>query len=197
MTTSIADGDPVDFDVANVDQPSLTLAGSAARVKGKSGNIGSLEDVDGDGDLDLVAQFPAVDLALTESDTKALLEGQTIDGKSIEGTDSINVVPPAAPPVPDEFALLQNFSNPFNPETWIPFQLAQDVYVVIRIYNASGKAIRILDLGHKPAGFYASKDKAAYWDGENEAGERVASGVYFYSIQAGGFTATRKMLMLN
>lgn len=196
LTTSIAAGDSVDFDAANVDQFSLTLASSAAREKGKSGNIGSFEDVDGDGDLDLVVQFPTVDLALTENDSEAVLEGQTLDGTPIEGCDSINVVPPAAAPAkPAQFALLQNYPSIFNPDTWIPYQLAGDVDVVIRIYDTAGRLVRMLDLGHKPAGFYTTRGKAAYWDGRNETGEEVASGVYFYTIQAGKFTATKKMVI--
>ena len=67
--------------------------------------------------------------------------------------------------------------------------------VAIRIYNVTGRLIRTLDLGHKPAGFYTSKDKAAYWDGRNESGEHVSSGIYFYTIQAGDFTATKKMVV--
>jgi len=93
------------------------------------------------------------------------------------------------------FELAQNYPNPFNPETWIPYQLAGDVDVIIRICDVTGKLISTLDLGHKPAGAYITKDKAAYWDGKNEAGERVASGIYFYSVQAGGFTATEKMII--
>lgn len=100
-----------------------------------------------------------------------------------------------APAKPTKFVLLQNFSNPFNPDTWIPYQLAEDVDVTIRIYNVSGRLIRTLDLGRKPAGFYTTKERAAYWDGKNEAGEQAASGVYFYTIQAGDFTATKKMLI--
>ena len=97
----------------------------------------------------------------------------------------------------EEPMLLQNYPNPSNPDTWIPYQLAEDVDVTIRIYNVSSKLVRILDLGYKAAGFYTSKEKAAYWDGKNEAGEHVASGVYFYTIQAGEFTATRKLIVLR
>lgn len=93
--------------------------------------------------------------------------------------------------------LYQNYPNPSNPDTWIPYQLAEDVNVIIRIYNISGRLVRTLNLGHKHAGFYTTKDKAAYWNGRNEVGEQVASGIYFYTIQAGEFTATRKMLMLK
>jgi hypothetical protein len=93
LTTSVADGDAIDFDATQVDASSLTLAGSAAREKGKSGNFGSFEDVDGDGDQDLVVQFPTTDLNLTEADTEAIVEGQTLDGTPIQGTDAINVIP--------------------------------------------------------------------------------------------------------
>ena len=69
--------------------------------------------------------------------------------------------------------------------------------MVIRIYSATGQLVRILDLGHKGVGFYTEKEKAAYWDGNNEAGEDVASGVYFYTIRAGDFTATKKMVVVR
>ena len=99
--------------------------------------------------------------------------------------------------LPSSYALLQNYPNPFNPETWIPFQLAEDADIVIRIYTNTGQLARTLDMGHRKAGFYTSKAKATYWDGRNESGEEVSSGVYFYTIKAAGFTATRKMLMLE
>jgi len=92
-------------------------------------------------------------------------------------------------------ALLQNFPNPFNPETWIPYQLEKDADVTIRIYAATGNLVRTLYLGHQRDGFYKTKEKAAYWNGANESGENAASGVYFYTIRAGDFTATRKMLI--
>ncbi|MFC1712669.1 NPCBM/NEW2 domain-containing protein [Candidatus Poribacteria bacterium] len=95
--------------------------------------------------------------------------------------------------VPKHNSLLQNFPNPFNPETWIPYQLSEDSEVTVRIYSATGQLIRKIDLGYREAGSYVTRDAAAYWDGKSEAGERVASGVYFYSIQAGGYGATRKM----
>lgn len=97
--------------------------------------------------------------------------------------------------IPRVADLFQNYPNPFNPETWIPYQLSTDSDMLIRIYNASGIIIRTLNLGYKPAGFYTSKDKATYWDGRNEAGEEVSSGIYFYTIQAGDFTATKKMVI--
>jgi hypothetical protein len=97
----------------------------------------------------------------------------------------------------EQDALLQNFPNPFNPETWIPYQLREGSEITIRIYSASGELVRELDLGYRSAGFYVSRDRAAYWDGRNKRGEQVASGVYFYSIRADDFSAVRKLTALK
>ena len=96
---------------------------------------------------------------------------------------------------PKETALLPNYPNPFNPETWIPYQLAEPADVSISIYTADGQLVRTLDLGHRFAGIYESRSRAAYWNGKNELGESVASGVYLYTLTAGEFTATGKMLI--
>ena len=96
---------------------------------------------------------------------------------------------------PQETALLTNYPNPFNPETWIPYQLAKPAEVMVSIHAADGKLVRTLELGQLPAGVYQDKDRAAYWDGKNEQGEPVASGVYFYTLKAGEFSATKKMLI--
>jgi hypothetical protein len=96
-----------------------------------------------------------------------------------------------------ENALLQNFPNPFNPETWIPFQLKQDSDVAIKIYSATGELVRELDLGTKPAGMYVSQDRAAYWDGKNKFGIPVASGIYFYSVKTKDFSAVKKLIVLK
>jgi WD40 repeat protein len=96
---------------------------------------------------------------------------------------------------PKETALLANYPNPFNPETWIPYHLAKDADVALTIYAVDGQLVRRLALGHQPAGMYQTRSRSAYWDGRNAFGEPVASGVYFYTITAGGFTATRKMLI--
>jgi hypothetical protein len=98
---------------------------------------------------------------------------------------------------PAATALGRNFPNPFNPETWIPYTLAQDTDVTIRIYALSGQLVRTLALGQQVAGFYLSRDRAAYWDGRNATGEKVASGIYFYQLQAGDFSAMRRMLLLK
>ncbi len=98
---------------------------------------------------------------------------------------------------PQQNKLLQNYPNPFNPETWIPYQLTEKSHVSISIYDTSGKLIRTLSLGFQSAGFYNSPSRAAYWDGRNAHGEPVASGLYFYMLTAGEFTATRRMLILK
>ena len=96
---------------------------------------------------------------------------------------------------PKKTALLPNYPNPFNPETWIPYQLAASADVTLTIYDINGHVVRALDLGHQRAGIYRSRSRAAHWDGKNDVGEPVASGVYFYTLTAGEFSATRKMLI--
>ena len=96
---------------------------------------------------------------------------------------------------PDETVLLANYPNPFNPETWIPYELSTDSDVRITLYDVKGQVVRRLVLGYQSAGYYTSRSRAAYWDGRNAVGEPVASGLYFYAFTAGDFTATRKMLI--
>lgn len=98
---------------------------------------------------------------------------------------------------PDRYLLRQNFPNPFNPETWIPYQLKESSDVVIRIYDISGRLIRTFDLGYQTAGIYTTNTRAAYWDGRNNAGESVASGTYFYTLKAKSFMQTRRMLLVK
>ncbi|MCE2413369.1 T9SS type A sorting domain-containing protein [Candidatus Poribacteria bacterium] len=99
--------------------------------------------------------------------------------------------------VPQETALLANYPNPFNPETWIPYQLETSAEVTLTIYAVDGQAVRQLALGHQAAGTYQTRSRAAHWNGRNEYGEPVASGLYFYTLTTGDFTATRKMLILK
>ncbi len=96
---------------------------------------------------------------------------------------------------PNDTKLLLNYPNPFNPETWIPYQLAEATNVTVTIHAMNGSLIRTLALGHQTAGVYKSKSRAAHWDGHNEFGEQVASGLYFYTLTAGDFSATGKMLV--
>ena len=98
---------------------------------------------------------------------------------------------------PKETALLPNYPNPFNPETWMPYQLAEDAFVTLTIYDGRGRAVRTLEIGHRISGFYEDRSQAIYWDGRNDFGEGVASGVYFYRLSAGDYSATRKMLIIK
>ena len=123
-------------------------------------------------------------------------QGEKINATPPEITIVVGGGAPAAPSLrPDATALLHNYPNPFNPETWIPYQLSEPAHVTVRIYATSGVLVRTLGLGHQAAGYYANRSRAAYWDGRNAVGEPVASGVYFYTLTAGDFTATGKMLI--
>ena len=117
------------------------------------------------------------------------------DGSAIFDLGIANLEALLASRVPSETKLLLNYPNPFNPRTWIPYQLAKSTEVTVSIYAVNGSLIRTLALGHQAAGIYQSKSQAAYWDGRNELGEHVASGVYFYTLTAGNFSATGKMLV--
>ena len=97
--------------------------------------------------------------------------------------------------IPQETALLANYPNPFNPETWLPYQLAVPAEVTLTIFDMNGGTVRRLEVGLQAAGIYQSRGRAAYWDGRNQRGESVASGLYFYTLRTGEFTATRKMLI--
>ena len=115
----------------------------------------------------------------------------------INVTDAAAAAPSAqvSPVIPGKTALLTNFPNPFNPETWIPYQLTKPAEVTLTIYDIRGIVVRELKLGHQPAGVYIDRSRAIYWDGRNAFGEKVATGVYFYTLKAGDFTATRKLLI--
>ena len=118
----------------------------------------------------------------------------TID---VEVTVTAAASAPAVQQSPAKTALLANYPNPFNPETWIPYQLSKSAEVTLAIYNVKGEMVRQLELGHKAAGNYLSRSQAIYWDGKNQSGEKVATGVYFYRFTAGDFSATRKMLIIK
>ncbi|MBM3237908.1 T9SS type A sorting domain-containing protein [Candidatus Poribacteria bacterium] len=134
---------------------------------------------------------------------------QDAQGKVVSGPYTFKVTPEAIEKaylsvtlpfngvIPQKTALWQNYPNPFNPETWIPYSLATSADVMLRIYDASGQLIRTFAIGHRDAGEYIKPGKAAYWDGRNERGELVSSGVYFYTFQSGSFTASRKMVIIK
>ena len=96
-----------------------------------------------------------------------------------------------------ETKLLRNYPNPFHLETWIPYHLREDAFITLTIYDRGGRVVRTLDVGHRIAGIYTSRFKAAYWDGRNELGERIASGTYFYHLSAGDSSITRRMVILR
>ena len=125
-----------------------------------------------------------IDLAQVEDDGSTVFD---------QGIANLQVL--LASRIPNKTRLLLNYPNPFNPETWIPYQLAKASDVTVTIHSMNGSLIRTLALGHQAAGIYQNKSQAAYWDGRNELGERVASGLYFYTLTAGNFSATGKMLV--
>ena len=182
-----------------------------ARHLGETEPANSAVDVNGDGvvnvlDLIVVSQHFGESVAAApslraEALTPAMIQAW-IERAELENDGSIafqlgiaNLQKLLASLIPEETALLANYPNPFNPETWIPYDLAKPGDVILTIYSIDGTVVRRLNLGYQPAGMYQSRARAAYWDGRNAQGEKVASGVYFYTLSAGDFTATRKMLI--
>ena len=183
---------------------------SVAQQLGKRLRPNSPEDINGDGtvnifDLTLVAQgiggaaapgaaTGRVDAATIQAwiaQARLANDGSIAFRQGIANLEQML----ASLIIPQETALLVNYPNPFNPETWIPYQLASPAEVTLTIYELNGGEVRRLEMGHQAAGLYQSRSRAVYWDGRNQDGEPVASGLYFYTLRAGEFTATRKMLI--
>ena len=179
-----------------------------ARHLGKGVSSDSPEDINGDGvvnifDLTLVAQGIGGAAAppaqgINSATIEAWIAGaRLVDDGSIafrQGIQNLqNLL--ASLFIPQETALLANYPNPFNPETWIPYQLAVPAEVTLTIFDMNGGTVRRLEVGHQSAGMYQSRGRALYWDGRNGSGESVASGLYFYTLRAGDFTATRRLLI--
>jgi len=123
-----------------------------------------------------------------------------IDKYGVENLQNANTEDVLASPVsdvPKKTVLSNAFPTPANPETWFPFQLSEPSDVRIEIHNASGQLVKTLHLGYKEAGYYLNREKAAFWDGKNDRGERVASGIYFYTMRTRNFTATGKVVILK
>lgn len=144
------------------------------------------------------------DNSFDPQDTRYFYAVVPVDAVGIMGTPSIdpNGITPlfnllALPAAPMRTQLLQSYPNPFNPDVWIPYELEEDASVSVEIYNISGQLVRILQVGMKKRGQYIAKDKAVYWDGLTQLGERAASGVYFYVLKAGDYVSTRKMAILK
>ena len=117
--------------------------------------------------------------------------------ENLQNANAGDLLPAPATDAPSQTALGRAFPNTANPETWFPFQLAEPSEVTIKIYNASGQLVKTLDLGYQEAGYYLNREKAAFWDGRNERGERIASGIYFYTMRTRNFTATGKVVILK
>ena len=186
-------------------------------IASKIGNIGTnlAADVSGDGvvnilDLILVAGMfdgaaaaPSASSQAPETLTAVEVQGWLTDARPLEVRDPIMkrgflvLEQLLISLTPKETELLSNYPNPFNPETWIPYRLAEDAFVTLTIYDLSGQVVRTLDVGHRIASAYENQSKAIYWNGRNNVGEQAASGVYFYTLTTGNFSATRKMLILK
>ena len=172
-----------------------------------------MADVNGDGvvnilDLVLVAgafgdAAAAPSAQAPQTLTAADVQTWLTDARSLAGKDAmiktgiVVLEQLLAALTPPETALLLNYPNPFNPETWIPYQLGEDANVTLTIYDTNGIMIRRLDLGHQSADYYTNRGKAAYWDGRNEGGESVASGLYFYQLATPSFRQLRRMVIVK
>ena len=204
----------------SVDETDVALV--TANLGKSVGDISNTRtDVNGDGvvdndDLTLVMDnldtnmapsssdlFSLLDKAMLETLDPAILETQleilrTQSDGSLKYLRAIALLENLLAAIrPDETRLLANYPNPFNPETWIPYHLANDTDVQISIYDINGTLVRRLDLGHQLAGYYTSRNRAAYWDGRNEFGEQIANGIYFYHLQADNMSLLRKMVILK
>jgi subtilisin family serine protease len=169
VSTTSATADWISANSAEAGHLRISLAGAYQPVAD-----GSLVTIAFDGLQDAIGKLDIVDIKLNDGILNAKIEN-----------------------LPKAFAVFQNYPNPFNPETWIPYQLSKPTDVSITIYNVSGQLVKRLDLGSKTPGHYTDKSKAAYWDGTNEAGERVSSGIYFYQLQAGQDASVRKMIVVK
>jgi hypothetical protein len=163
------------FQVEKIDEGEIHIAFVSAAPLNGSGELLYIE-------FEVVASQPD----FTGIALKEVSLGENIHVAKLDG--SIEVLP-------TNTVLLANYPNPFNPETWIPYRLAESATVKVSIYDSKGRTVRVIDLGHRPAGSYLHKDRAAYWDGRNNSGEKVASGVYYYQLQAGRFSAIRKLVV--
>ena len=208
-------GDVNNDGVVNIQD--LVLVGSNFRQTGENS-----ADVNADGVVDIVdlvvvagairnaATAPAAHSHALDSygtgnpsPTAADVQGWLTQARSLDLTDAtvqkgvIFLEQLLAALTPKKTALLPNYPNPFNPETWIPYQLARAADVQITIYDRKGVVVRRFELGYQPAGIYQERSRAAYWNGRNTNGELVASGVYFYQLRAGNYSALRRMVVLK
>jgi hypothetical protein len=173
---------------------------SIYRSEAKDGKYTRVAFVSGAGSTPMPTDYQFIDQNAEAGKTYFYyLEDVDVTGEKNKSNTIKVVVPPAKPaqPIPKVFRLLQNYPNPFNPETWIPFDLAADANVIIRIYDMNGQLVRQFDLINQKAGSYLDKKTAAYWNGKDQLGQSVSSGIYFYTLKAGDFVATRRMVILK
>ena len=217
ITITIEDGAFPAWDVNQDGQVSILDLIQVAQHLGSTVSANHKADINGDGTVSIL-DLIAVAQHLGESNASAAPSGVNVDSLELDpatiqawiaqaqiendGSTAFqqgiaNLEQLLALFIPEETALLHNYPNPFNPETWIPYQLSEPADVTIHIYAASGVLVRTLALGHQAAGIYQYRSRAAYWDGKNAVGESVASGIYFYTLTASDFTATRKMLIMK
>ena len=155
------------------------------------------------GMFDGAAAAPSAQPQLPETLTAVEVQDWLTDARSLEAKDPIMkrgfviLEQLLVSLTPKETELLSNYPNPFNPETWIPYRLAEDAFVTLTIYDSKGQVVRTFEIGYRIASAYESQSKAIYWDGKNDVGEQVASGVYFYTLTAGDYSATQKMVILK
>ena len=186
-------------------------------VASKLGNTGTnlVVDVNRDGvvsilDLILVAGMfgevasaPSAQPLIPKTLTAVEVQGWLTDARALEVRDPIMkrgflvLEQLLISLTPKETRLLANYPNPFNPETWIPYWLAADAFVTLTIYDTAGQVVRRFEVGHRIAAAYENRAKAIYWDGRNDVGEQVTSGIYFYTLTAGDFSSTRRMVILK
>ena len=170
--------------LSTVSQSDLAQGYNMTFVDTNAGNAARIGDV-----LEISADSP--DPLIGVKPVRHIVTVDDVKNSRIELEDLI------AYEIPAETALLNNYPNPFNPETWIPYHLSEDADVKLTIYDISGEVVRDIDVGHQTAAKYDTRSKAIYWDGRNRFGEQVASGIYFYHLQAGDFSGTRKMVILK
>ena len=190
-------------------QDLVIVANAIGQLGAADGELNA--DINADGVVDILdlvqvandmgdgsAAAPAIHNLTTEKIQSWLTQLKQIDDGSPDFRRAINVLENLLRAVlPETTVLLPNYPNPFNPETWIPYQLANASDVQITIYDTKGLIVRTLGLGHQEAGYYTNRNRAAYWDGRNGLGENVASGVYFYQLQTDDASRTRKMVILK
>ena len=203
VTESVVASTPAPLKEATLDGSVVTLTLSGAKYSGSIWDIRGGVTVSGITGVTIPWNQPD-----RKSDTQITIELEfdgnmntdgtltfTVGANAIENYSGSALTTQVTVTADRENVLLANFPNPFNPETWIPYQLAKPTDVTITIYALNGQVVRTLALGHQVTGMYQNRSRAAYWNGKNEFGEPVASGLYFYTLTAGDFTATRKMLI--